>query len=185
MDLIEGLKCGFFHILIEGNYKERLEVYNTKYKEYVEKGYFNREITNAPRDHRYKIDLYAKENYSKEDTLCYNNFGFFDETLKFIGVDETFNWFEKLKKNSTEYDLGDFTLGYGKINFCRDLISSGYYFKYKGEYNKLKFSSSPKIVDYTESFWRDYENKVGSYKTIDELIHNIGFFIKNKKLSIK
>ena len=176
MDLIKGLKNGFFHTWETGNSAHRISVFKRDFKQYVDGGKFIRDIQNAPRDARYKIDHYYREDTNESDTVPFPNLMFHEKLLNFLEIDETFNWRKKLKNNKSEYTCGDFTIGYGVEK---------YYFKYKGTINTLMFMSRPEIVDYSDSFWSRYKDKQVFYDSVKDLLHNLRYFIEYNGIKMK
>ena len=180
-NLIKGLSNGFCHTWECGHSKERVREFKKVYKEHVDNDLFIRDIQNAPRDARYKIDHYYRKDVTEQHTLKFPYIDFFLKVLDYMEIDETFNWTEQLVNNKSEYSKKDITIGYGDYNFemydKSIRVFQGYYIKYKGELNHLKFSSSPKLVDYTNKFWKKYEGKVQYYKDIHDLLHNLSYFM--------
>lgn len=181
MDLIKGLENGFCHTWVCGNSKQRTSIFNQKFKKYVDEGSIIRDIQNAPRDARYKIDHYYCCETTENDTVKYPYIDFHVEVLKFLNIDETFNWKKELKEVMGEYSHNNFTIGFGKYNNNK---LSGYYFKYKGEINKLIFLSSPKVVDYSNEFWSKHKDVEQYYNNVSTLLHNIRYFIKYKGIEM-
>ena len=192
MDKIKGLISGFFHTWECGNSAHRTKVFNKEYKEHVNKGLFIRDIQCAPRDARYRIDHYYRKDTTEKDSLAYPNLAFHTKVLKYMNIDESFFWKSELVDTKSEYNYCDFTIGYKEFtnkevypisNTLRDnLIFRGFYFKYKGDINTLRFNYSPVIVDYTDKFWKEYKDKILVYNDIDTLLHNIRYFMLYKKL---
>jgi hypothetical protein len=182
MDLINGLENGFCHTWVTGNSKERNDVFKNRFKQYVDEGKFIRDIQSAPRDARYKIDYYLNAETSENDTVPYPFIGFHLDVLKFLNIDESFNWKNVLKDRKSEYTHNDFTLGYGDYSYQiyggNETIYSAYYFKHNDKINTLKFSHSPKLVDYSDKFWAKYKDKEQYYDSISDLLHNIKYYIK-------
>lgn len=184
----KGLENGFFHTWQCGGSAERIKVFKTYYKSDVDAGKFNRFITNAPRDARYKIDYYYNSNTKPEYTVPYPNLDFHGKILKYLNLDETFNWKERLVDVQGEYTFNDFTLGYKEFDYpANEYISDPYkrpyfYFKYKGVYNTLKFSHSPRLVDYSDPFWAKYKGEIDKYDNVSTLLHNIEYFIIYNKI---
>ena len=59
-DEIKALTNGLSHVKVHGSHKERIKIYNQKYKKYVEQGLFIRDVQ-VSSDARKRIDYY----YSK------------------------------------------------------------------------------------------------------------------------
>ena len=152
---------------------------------------FIRDIQNAPRDARYKIDHYYKEGTKEDYTISYPYLNFHVEVIELLNLDETFNWKERLVDTQGEYTFGDFTIGYrgftieemyGSAPFSNHTVYQ-FYFKYKGELNKLNFKHNPELVDYNSEFWKTRKNQPATYNDVDTLLHNIRYFIQYKKIS--
>lgn len=192
---LKGLQNGFFHTWQCGNYTERNLVYNQSYKDSVTEGKFNRFITNAPRDARYKIDYYYNNDTKPEYTVPYPYLNFHGKLLTYLGIDETFNWKERLVDNKEECTFGDFTIGYGSFDsklttsdishyFDKEFEVTQFYFKYKGDINTLLFNYAPQLVDYSNEFWSNRKNKIVTYSDVATLLHNMGYFILYNKINI-
>lgn len=185
------LESGFGYTWQCGNSAERIEVFKKEFKKHVDAGKFIRDIQNAPRDARYKIDHYYKEGILLDDLIPLPYSSVYKDVLNFLNIDKTFNWTEKLKNNKGYHKHGDFTIGYDEFpigliypNGGKDTCGQ-YYFKYKGEINKLDFMSSPTLVDYTSSFWSKYRDMLATYNSVHDLIHNLNYFIIYKNIKIK
>ena len=87
-DLIKGLSNGFCHTWECGNSRERTNQFKKVYKEHVDKGLFIRDIQNAPRDARYKIDHYYREDVAEKHTLQFPYIAFFLKVLDYMEIDE-------------------------------------------------------------------------------------------------
>lgn len=185
-DLIKGLSNGFCHTWECGNSQVRVAQFKKVYKEHVDNDLFIRDIQNAPRDARYKIDHYYRKDVTEQHTLQFPYIGFFLKVLDYMEIDETFNWTEQLVNNKSEYSKGDITIGYGDYDFemydKSTRVLQSYYIKYKGELNTLMFSSSPKLVDYTDKFYKKYEGKVQYYNDLHDLLHNLSYLMTYKNI---
>jgi len=185
MDLIKGLENGFCHTWVEGLSKRRNDVFKKEFKQYVDADKFIRDIQDAPRDARYKIDHYYKT--TERDTVKYPYINSILHVLKILNIDETFNWKIMLKDNKTEYTHDDFTIGYCDYKHHKfENTFSGYYFKYKGKINTLKFVGSSELVNYNDPFWAEYKDKEQYYNSVSDLLYQIKYFLEyNKKYMLK
>lgn len=185
-DLIKGLSNGFCHTWECGNSQERVRQFKNTYKEHVDNDKFIRDIQNAPRDARYKIDHYYRKDVTEQHTLKFPMLNFFLEVLDYMEIDETFNWSEELVNNKSEYSKGDITIGYGdydiQIYDKSTRVLQGYYIKYKGELNTLKFDSSGYLVDYTDEFWKKYEGQPEYYRDLHSFLHALSDLITYKNI---
>ena len=176
-DLIKGLENGFCHTWETGSSGYRNRMFKEKYKESVKSGKVIRDIQVAPRDARYRIDHYYNPSTSEKDTIQYPYIHGFFKILGILNIDETFNWKQRLILNREEYTSKDFTIGYRK--------AVGYYFKHKGEYNRLDFKHRPELVDYTHRLYSSQKDMVTYYESVDNLLHNMQYFITHKGLFIQ
>lgn len=184
MNLIKGLESGFCHTWVTGDSKWRTSAFNKEYKAHVDAGKFIRDIQYAPRDARYRIDHYYSSETTEADSVPFPYIDFFYEILYILNIDETFSWKKNLRDNKSEYTFGDFTIGFGDYTIesyfydGKDLHSSGYYFKYKGEHNTLMFNYRPELVDYSNSLYAKYKDKPQYYDKVSDLLHNMCYFIR-------
>ncbi len=194
MDLIKGLESGFFHTWETGVSAYRIKIFKKEYKEHVDAGKFIRDIQNAPRDARYKIDHYYNPDTTENDSIPYPYLNFHADLLKYMNIDESFNWKKELKDSCSEYTYNDISIGYDYFDPPQCQFSTKkanklgrYYFKYKGEINKLDFTSSPKIalVDYTKKIWSDNEGEIVWYKDVHTLLHNLRYFLVYKNITYR
>ncbi len=189
MDLIKGLASGFFHTWECGDSAHRTKVFKNSYKEYVDKGMFIRDIQDAPRDARYKIDHYYREDTKEVYTVAYPYLGFFEEVLEKLNIDESFDWKKVLVDLKGEYSYGDFAIGFKDFdskeiypNVLSNRTLSVFYFKYKGEVNCLDFRCSKEVVNYSDNFYKERKDRPSVYHEVDNLLHNIGYFMQYKNL---
>jgi hypothetical protein len=176
MDIIKGLLGGLFHYHVCG--AEPRRKFAKSMKPYLNAGSLLRDIQGAPRDGRYKIDIYHAPDVSINESLNYNYLGHVNSVLHFLGIDEAF---DPRVLNNISINFGDFTLGKQMFEFGGVSVEKyemeQYVLMYKGNLDTLNFDMTYPGRLYKGTFVDEYKDKPTYLNSFSDLIYQVRHYM--------